>query len=82
MAPLKELATMLGEPLISVELDSYAEDPDVVPSSSSRIRQTNAMAHELVIKTMAEQERRVPYEAIRRFEMAESQGCWWLRMPL
>ncbi|MGB0133585.1 hypothetical protein [Dokdonella sp.] len=81
MAPLKELAIMLGEPLISIELDAYADVADVVHSPRSRVRSTGPISHELVIRTMAEQERRVPYEAVRRFEMTENLGCWWLRLP-
>lgn len=72
---------MLGEPLIAIELDSYTQAPDVVQSPRSRVRSVNTTSHELIIRTMAEQERRVPYEAVRRFEMTENMGCWWLRLP-
>jgi hypothetical protein len=81
MAPLKELAVMMGEPLISIELDSYADAPETVRSPRSRVDAHSPVAHELIIRTMAEQERRVPYEAVRRFGMTETLGCWWLQLP-
>lgn len=81
VAPLKELATMIGEPLISIELDSYANAPDAGRDTLPNVPAPASSTHELVIRTMAEGERRVPYEAVRQFELAESRGCWWLRLP-
>ena len=80
VAPLKDLASLLGEPLISIELDSYANVPAVVHSPRSRTIPPISSSHELVVHTMAEGERRVPFEAVRRFELSESRGCWWLRL--
>lgn len=80
MEPLKELASVLGEPLISIELDSYANVPEVVHSPRSRTIPPITSSYELVVRTMAEGERRVPFEAVRRFGMSETRGCWWLRL--
>ncbi|HMM66419.1 MAG TPA: hypothetical protein PKC03_05720 [Dokdonella sp.] len=81
MAPLRDLATLIGEPLVSVDIESYARFRDRDRYYDPR-RDSPADAQlEMVIRTVAEQERHVPYEATSRFGLVESGGCWWLQLP-
>ena len=81
MAPLRELATLVAEPLVSIEIDSFAGYPQD-DTYDDEYGKRNDDLLELVIATVGEQERQVPYESIRRFEVVESAGCWWLLLPL
>ena len=85
MAPLRELAALVTEPLVSIEIDSFARNPHYDPyydDYRERARDRDAESLELVVITVGEQARQVPYESIRRFEIVESAGCWWLLLPL
>ena len=82
IAPLRELASLIAEPLVSIEIESYARYPERDRYYGRGGAEDPGAAFELVIRTVAEQERRVPYEATSRFEMAENLGCWWLLLPL
>lgn len=81
MAPLRELASLIAEPLISVDIEAYARlrDRDRYYDPLYDSREDEPL--ELVIRTLAEQERRVPYEATSRFGLVENGGCWWLQLP-
>ena len=81
MAPLRELAALVAEPLVSIEIDSFASYPQD-DTYDDEYGKRNDDLLELVIATVGEQERQVPYESIRRFEVVESAGCWWLLLPL
>lgn len=82
IAPLRELASLIAEPLVSIEIESYARYPERDRYYGRGDAENPGVAFELVIRTVAEQERRVPYEATSRFELAENLGCWWLLLPL
>ena len=81
LAPLRDLAALIAEPLISIEIDSFAGYLQGDIGDDEHNRRNDALL-ELVIATVGEQERQVPYESIRRFEVVESAGCWWLLLPL
>ena len=82
IAPLRELASLIAEPLVSIEIESYALYPERDHYYGRGGREDPGLAFELVIHTVAEKDRQVPYEAVSRFEMAENLGCWWLQLPL
>jgi len=82
IAPLRELAGLIAEPVVSIEIDSYARYPERDRYYRRGGAEDPGLVFELVIRTVAEHERRVPYEATSRFEMAENLGCWWLLLPL
>jgi hypothetical protein len=81
IAPLRELASLTAEPLVSIDIESYARYPDRDRYYRRGGREEPALAFELVIRTVAEQGRQVPYEATSRFEMNENLRCWWLLLP-
>lgn len=81
IAPLRELAVLIREPLIAIDLESS-------PRFRARDRYRYGDAHsddealyELVIRTVGARERNVPFESIRHYELTGSRGCWWLLMP-
>lgn len=82
IAPLRELASLIAEPLVSINIESYARYPERDRYARRGGREDPGLAFELVIRTVAEKDRQVPYEAVSRFEMAENLGCWWLQLPL
>jgi hypothetical protein len=80
-APLRDLSRLIHEPLTSIELDStpllrergrddYRDD----------LRRGDDLL-ELLVRTISEGDRRVPYESVNRFEIHEQLGCWWLLLP-
>jgi hypothetical protein len=81
LAPLRDLARLIDEPLISIDIDAYAHHPqrdDYPDRYPDRYSDRREERMELVFVTVGEQERQVPYESVRRFEVIESAGCWWL----
>lgn len=81
IAVLRDLAKVIQEPLISIDLDSTLQfrEPDRFRDREDRY--DGDELYELVIRTVGEQDRNVPYEDIRRYEMHEQAGCWWLLIP-
>jgi hypothetical protein len=77
LAPLRELARLIDEPLISIDIDAYSRDPQRDDYGDAYRERRDGLL-ELVVVTVGEQERQIPYESIRRFEVIESAGCWWL----
>lgn len=81
VAPLRDLAALIAEPLVSVEIDSYARYDEGDRYSDRAYEPMDDAPLEMVIRTVAEQERRVPYEATSRYGLVELGGCWWLQLP-
>jgi len=81
MAPLRDLATLVREPLIAVDLDSTLQFREPDPTDRDDERREGDERHELVIRTVGEQDRHVPFESVHRYEMREQAGCWWLLIP-
>ena len=81
IAPLRDLAKLIREPLISIDLDSTLQfrQPDRYRDREDRYEGDEL--YELVIRTVSEQDRNVPFESVRRYEMHEQAGCWWLLLP-
>ncbi len=80
-AALRDLAKLIREPLLSIDLDSTTQfrEPDRYGDREERYQGDEI--YEVVIRTVGEQERNVPFESERRYEIHEQAGCWWLRMP-
>ncbi len=81
ISPLRDLAKLIREPLISIDLDSTLQfhEPDQYRDREDRY--AGDELYELVIRTVGEQDRNVPFESVRRYDMREQAGCWWLLMP-
>ena len=79
--PLRDLAALIREPLISINLDSTLQfrEPDQYRPRNERYE--GDALYEIVIRTVGEQERNVPFESVRHYEMREQAGCWWLLIP-
>lgn len=65
-AALRDMANLVREPLIAIDLDEGEAQHS--PSASVSIRTTREMD-------------RVPREAVTRYESHMRQGCWWLMLP-
>ena len=81
LTPLRELAHLMSGALISIDLDSASAYIDDQRYSELPRRPDDVADVELVVRTVAEQERQVPYESVSRFGLIEQSGCWWLRLP-
>ena len=81
IAPLRDLAVLIREPLLSIDLESSSRLLDREQSAYRDTRHENDEPFELVIRTVGQQERNVPFESIRHYELSEQRGCWWLLMP-
>ena len=79
--PLRDLAMLIKEPLISIDLDSIIQFPEGHKDTHGRDTRSVEDLHELVIRTVGEMQHRVPYESVHRFELGEQSGCWWLLLP-
>lgn len=80
IAPLRDLAALIREPLLSIDLESLQEN-NRDRSGYRDARRADQGIFELVIRSVGEQERNVPFESIRHFELREQFGCWWLLIP-
>lgn len=65
-AALREIASLVAEPLIAIDLDEGEAQHS--PSASISIRTAREMD-------------RVPREAVTHYESHMRQGCWWLMLP-
>lgn len=81
IAPLRDLAALIREPLLSINLEPSSQFRDGDQSGPGNIRRDDDKLFELVIRTVGQQERNVPFESVRQYELSEQRGCWWLRMP-
>ena len=81
VAPLRDLAALIREPLLSIELESSPQYRDRDRSGYRDARREDDELFELIIRTVGQQERNVPFESIRHYELSEQRGCWWLLMP-
>lgn len=81
LTPLRELAQLMSGALISIDLDTVSEHAQDQVYPDLPRRPAGAVDTELVVRTVAERERQVPYESISRFGLIEHSGCWWLRLP-
>jgi hypothetical protein len=81
IAPLRDLSRLIHEPLTSIELEStlLLRERDRDDYRDYR-RQADDLL-ELLVRTISEGDRRVPYESVSRFELHEQLGCWWLLLP-
>jgi hypothetical protein len=81
IAPLRDLSRLIDEPLTSIELEStlLLRERDRDDYRDYR-RQADDLL-ELLVRTISEGDRRVPYESVSRFELREQLGCWWLLLP-
>lgn len=81
IAPLRDLATLVRQPLLSIDVDSTMQFREPDQDRRRQERNEGDALFELVIRTVGEQERNVPFESVRRYEMREQAGCWWLLIP-
>ena len=81
IAPLRDLATWVREPLLSIDVDSTMQFPEPDQYQRRDERYEGDALFELVIRTVGEQQHNVPFESVRRYEMREQAGCWWLLIP-
>lgn len=79
-ASLRDLSTLLGEPLISIDIEADGIEASTQSDSGSRATHDPPPVHVLVIRSGREMDR-VPREAVTRYAMTARQGCWWLRLP-
>jgi hypothetical protein len=79
IAPLRDLSSLVHEPLISIELEPAPLLRDRDDYGDYRRRGEDVL--ELLIHTNSEGDRRVPFESVSRFELREQLGCWWLLLP-
>ncbi len=79
--PLRDLATVVRQPLLSVDVDSTMQFREPDQDRHRQERHEGDALSELVIRTVEEQERNVPFESVNRYEMREQAGCWWLLIP-
>jgi len=77
-ATLRELARLIEEPLITIELDQVSSAPWGDPYA--RRRGPRAPMDTLLIVRTARDLDRVPHEARTSFEVVDHRGCWWLRL--
>jgi len=80
IAALRELAILVSEPLLSMELeyDAWANFPQ---SRQPRLGRESPPAPSLVVRTVSEHDNQVPHESVVRFDVTDANGCWWLLMP-
>ena len=72
---LAEIAKLVEEPLVAIELDRAAigfDDPYRMPAR-------DAPDVVLTVRTARDLDH-VPHEARTAFELADQSGCWWLRL--
>ncbi len=81
IAPLRDLAALIREPLISINLDSTMQFRDSDQYRPRNERYEGDALYEVVIHTVGEHDRNVPFESVRHYEMREQAGCWWLLIP-
>jgi hypothetical protein len=81
IAPLRDLATLVRQPLLSLDIDSTMQFREPDQRADRQQRHEGDALYELVIRTVGEQERNVPFESVHRYEMREQAGCWWLLIP-
>lgn len=81
IAPLRDLAVLIREPLLSIELESSSHNLDNDQYEYRGGRRDDESLFELVIRTVGQQERNVPFESIRHYPLRGQFGCWWLLMP-
>lgn len=81
IAPLRELATLIHEPLISIDLGSTLQFREPNGPRDREDRYAGDKLYELVIRTLGEQARNVPFESVHQYDMREYAGCWWLLIP-
>lgn len=81
IAALRDLARLIREPLISIDLDTTLQfrEPDRYRDREERYSGDELV--ELIIRTVGQQDRNVPFESVRRYQIREKAGCWWLLMP-
>lgn len=75
---LRELARLVEEPLITIELDQVSSSPWGDPYA--RRRGPRAPMDTLLTVRTARDLDRVPHEARTSFEVVDHRGCWWLRL--
>ncbi len=81
IAPLRDLAALIREPLISIDLGSTLQFREPNRYRDREDRYAGDELYELTIRTVGEQDRNVPFESVRRYNMHEQAGCWWLLVP-
>ncbi len=81
IAPLRELAVLIQEPLLAIDLESSLRSSARDRYRYGEARNEDDALYELVIRTVGEEERNVPFESIHHYELTELRGCWWLLMP-
>ena len=81
LAPLRDLSALISQPLISIDLESTRQYPARDRDGFRRDPRDIEDLYELVIRTVGELQRQVPYESVHRFELGEQWGCWWLLLP-
>lgn len=80
IAALRDLADLIHEPLLSIDLDSTVQFREHDQFRDLDERYAGDEVDELLIRTVGHQERDVPFESIRRYAVKERGGCWWLLM--
>jgi hypothetical protein len=80
IAALRELAVLVSEPLLSMELD-YDSWGNLPQSRQPRFARESPPALSLVVRTVSEHDNQVPYESVVRFDVTDANGCWWLLIP-
>lgn len=80
IAALRELAVLVSEPLLSMDLE-YEAWADFPQSRQPRFAREAPPALGLVVRTVSEHDNQVPFESVLRFDVADADGCWWLLMP-
>jgi hypothetical protein len=81
LAPLRDLSRIIHEPLTSIELESTPLFRERSRDDYRDDRRRADELFELLVRTISEGDRRVPYESVSHFELREQLGCWWLLLP-
>lgn len=81
ISPLRDLATLVRQPLLSLDVDSTMQFREPDQDGRREERYEGDALFELVVRTVGEQERNVPFESVHRYQMRERAGCWWLLIP-
>ncbi len=81
LAPLRELAALIREPLLSIDLGSSPQHAIGDRYGHQNAHRDDEELLELVIRSVGQQERNLPFESIRHYQLHEQSGCWWLLMP-
>lgn len=77
---LQELARLVSEPVIAIDVDMGVPDGAYSMDSDPRQRQSAVPLWTMMIRSVRDLDH-VPHEVVTEFGLLSRSGCWWLQLP-